>query len=69
MDIKRRTAAPLNSESPAVAPCLSSERQAAPPEQGEELAKMTRSNARRREQGAKNKPCRFCLADIPTAAV
>lgn len=68
-DIETQTAAPLNSEMPAVAPCPSSERQAAPPEKGEELAKTTRSRARRRERGSKNKLCRFCLADIPTAAV
>ena len=51
-DIETQTAAPLNSEMPAVAPCPSSERQAAPPEKGEELAKTTRSKARRREQGS-----------------
>lgn len=68
-DIEKHTAAPLNSETPAVAPCPSSERQAAPPEQGEKQAMTTRSKTRRREQGSKTKLCRFCLADIPTAAV
>ena len=54
---------------PAVALCPSSERQAALPEEGKELAKTMRSRARRRKRGSKNKLCRFCLADIPTAAV
>ena len=55
-------------EPPAVAPCPSSKRRATPPKQGEELAKTTRSKARRRAQGKKAKLCRFCLADIPTTA-
>ena len=62
-DIEKKTAAPLKSKMPAVAPCPSSKRQA------KDLAKTTRSKARRREQGSKNKLRRFCLADIPTAAV
>ena len=57
----RSTAAPLNSKTPAVAPCPSSERQAAPLEQGEKLAKTMRSKATRREQGSKAKLCCFCL--------
>ena len=67
-----QTAALLNSEMLAVTLCLSSERQAALLEQGEELAnlKMMRLRARRCASRAqsKNKLCCFCLTDIPTAA-
>ena len=62
-----QTAVPLASKMPAVAPCLSSERQAAQPKQGGELAKTTRSKARGCEQGSEAKLCPFCLANILTA--
>ena len=68
-DIEMQTAALLNSKMLAVTLCLSSKRQAAPPEEGEELAKMTRLRARRHKWGSKNKLCCFCLTDIPTATV
>ena len=69
-DIKMQTTAPLtsDSETPAAAPCPSSERQAAPPQ--------NRSRPRRqgrKQGGASGAPrpssCRFCLADVPAAAV
>ena len=61
--------APLNSETPAVALCLSSKRQATPLEQGKKQAMTMRSKTRRCEQGSKAKLRHFCLANIPTAAI